>query len=400
MFPIFGVSGRIVGFGGRTLGEDRAKYLNTPETERFQKRSLLYGLHHSRSAVRERGALLLVEGYFDLLAAVASGIDWVAASMGTALTADQARLAARYAEEVIIGYDGDAAGEEAGRRALPILLAQGLRVRRLRLPAGSDPDSFRLSDGEAALRARVEAATDAVDLEIDRHAGGDGVDPHALARSAKDLRELLSTLPDAVARFSYGRRAADRLGIPPELLWRTAAGEHGPGIAQTARAGSAPRAAGPGPRPPRASSREVLSLEERVLQLLLSGEVAVPPLAQLPAPEVFLDPACGNIFRRFLALHTEVGRAPEARIVLDALAESGDLLDRAARILLETSSCSEAAAELEYSLRQLTTRWQRERQRKLRVEISDAQRRGDLARLEALIQENNSLTRALHELEV
>ena len=120
MFPILGVSGRIVGFGGRSLGSDPAapKYVNTPETERFQKRNLLYGLHHARSAVRERGALLLVEGYFDLLAAVVSGVEWVAASMGTALTVDQARLAARYAEEVVIGYDGDSAGEEACRRTL------------------------------------------------------------------------------------------------------------------------------------------------------------------------------------------------------------------------------------------------------------------------------------------
>jgi hypothetical protein len=136
-----------------------------------------------------------------------------------------------------------------------------------------------------------------------------------------------------------------------------------------------------------------------VLQLLLTGEGPLPPKSELPSPEVFLDPACGNIFRKLLAFYTEVGGVPDVRVVLDALAESGDLLDRAAKILLETSSCSEVAGELEYSLRQLTTRWQRERQRKLRVEISDAQRRGDFLRLEALIQENNLLTRALHELE-
>jgi DNA primase len=407
MFPISGVSGRIVGFGGRTLGDDpkAAKYLNTPETERFQKRNLLYGLHHSRSAARERGALLLVEGYFDLLAAVASGIDWVAASMGTALTADQARLAARYAEEVIVGYDGDAAGEEAGRRALPILLAQGLRVRRLRLPAGTDPDSFRLSEGEEALRARVEEAPDAVDLEIERHTGGSEVDPHALARSAKHLRELLATIPDAVARFSYGRRAADRLGIPPELLWRTGAGESPDRRAPTSPASPAQptrldrAGGGAGANLPQLPPREVLSLEERVLQLLLSGDRPLPLDAELPPPEVFLDPACGNIFRRILAFHTEAGAVPDARVVLDALAESGELLDRAARILLETSSCSEAPGELENSLRRLTRRWQRDRLRRLALDIQEAQRKGELVRLEALIQEKNSLTRALHELE-
>ena len=402
MFPIFGVSGRIVGFGGRTLGEDRAKYLNTPETERFQKRHLLYGLDQARRAARERGALLLVEGYFDLLAAVSSGIDWVAASMGTALTPEQARLAARFAEEVVVGYDGDAAGEEAGRRALPTLLAQGLRVRRLRLPAGADPDSFRLAQGEAALAELVGTAPDAVELELERHAGGaaGSGSPHDVARAAKAVRELLAAVADPVVRFSYGRRAADRLGIPPDLLWRPAAGEAaalGP-AAQAGRAG-VPGAARSTPTAPPAGKREVVSLEERVLQLLLSGEAPLPPVEDLPQPEVFLDPVCGNIFRRFLAIYAEVGGVPDVRVVLDALAESRESLDRAARILLETPSCSETAGELEYCLRQLTTRWQRERQRKLALLIRDAQRRGDLVRLDALIQENNSLTRALHELE-
>jgi DNA primase len=412
MFPIFGPSGRIVGFGGRTLGSDpkAAKYLNTPETERFQKRNLLYGLHLARIAARERAALLLVEGYFDLLAAVASGVDWVAASMGTSLTADQARLAARYADLVIVGYDGDAAGEEAGRRALPILLAQGLAVRRLRLPPGADPDSFRLSDGEAALAARIDQAPDAVDLEIDRQPNAEAADPHTLARAAQRLRSLLMTIPDAVARYAYARRAAGRLGIPEELLWKPGAGEAAPttgASSRPARSGAtAPAASGvtsagkSGPiARPTGPPRQVVSLEERVLQLLLSGEVSIPSVEELPPPEVFLDPVCGNIFRKVLAFHAEVGGVPDARVLLDALAESPDMLDRAARILLETPSCSEAAGELERSLRELTRRWQRDRLRKLALAMSDAQRRADFVRLDELLQEIQSVTRALHELE-
>jgi hypothetical protein len=143
----------------------------------------------------------------------------------------------------------------------------------------------------------------------------------------------------------------------------------------------------------------VVTLEERVLQLLLGGEVPIPSPEDLPQPEVFLDPACGNIFRKFLAIYAEIGVVPDARVVLDALAESRDMLDRAARILLETPSCSETAGELEYSLRELNRRWQRDRLRRLVLDIRDAQRRGDLARLEALILEKSSLTKSLHELE-
>jgi DNA primase len=152
MFPIRGVSGRLLGFGGRTLADDAAKYINTAETQQFHKGSVLYGMDQSKRALREGGRALLVEGYFDLLGAVASGIEWVVASMGTALTAEQARLLARYTEEVCVGYDGDEAGERAARRALPLLLAENLGVRRPAFGAGHDPDSLRREEGPEALR--------------------------------------------------------------------------------------------------------------------------------------------------------------------------------------------------------------------------------------------------------
>ncbi|MCP4658530.1 MAG: DNA primase, partial [bacterium] len=162
MFPIYTPSGRLVGFGGRTLGDDPAKYVNTAETERFHKGNLLFGFHQAKRALRDGGRALLVEGYFDVLGAAASGIDGSVAGMGTALTPEQARLLARYVDEVTIGYDGDEAGEKATRRSLPILLAAGLTVRRALFPAGHDPDSLRVEAGAAAVRERVEAAEDAV----------------------------------------------------------------------------------------------------------------------------------------------------------------------------------------------------------------------------------------------
>ena len=168
MFPIHNAAGRLVGFGGRTLGDDKAKYVNTAETDRFHKGSLLYGLFQARREVREGGRAVLVEGYFDVLATVAAGLPAAVASMGTALTAEQARLLARYAEEVVVGYDGDRAGEEAHRRALPILLGQGLAVFRARFGAGHDPDSLRLAEGEAAVARAVDRAPDAVIAEIER----------------------------------------------------------------------------------------------------------------------------------------------------------------------------------------------------------------------------------------
>ncbi|MEE2778336.1 MAG: DNA primase [Acidobacteriota bacterium] len=383
MFPIRNGSGRLVGFGGRTLGDDRAKYINTAETDRFQKRTLLYGLDLARRSAREEGTLLLVEGYFDVIAAVASGIEWAVASMGTALAPDQARLLSRYAEEVVIGYDGDRAGNEACRRALPILLARGLAVRRMEMGDGEDPDTVRLDEGEEAVRRRVDASTDFVASELDRILPGHDPDPPTVARVAKEVRELLGPIPDPVLRFGYGRRAADRLGMPPDLLFQR----------------HQPRSAGEAAAPRTVRKREVTSLEERALQLLMSGEIALPAAADLPPVDVFLDGICGNIYGHFLDLYREGTAPPEAGAVLSALSGQGEELDRIARILLEGESCSEKLGELEEALRRLNRRWQQNRLRRLALEINEAQRQGDADRLETLVEEKTSISRVLHEVE-
>ncbi|HEX2643683.1 MAG TPA: DNA primase, partial [Thermoanaerobaculia bacterium] len=167
MFPIHSPTGHLVGFGGRTLGDDPAKYINTAETDRFHKGFLLYGLSQGKREIRESGRAVLVEGYFDVIGTVACGVEGAVAGMGTALTPEQAKLLSRYAEEVVVAYDGDNAGQNAFRRALPLLLGEGLGVRRASFPAGHDPDSLRLAEGSAAVVAAFDAAEDAVMVEMD-----------------------------------------------------------------------------------------------------------------------------------------------------------------------------------------------------------------------------------------
>ena len=219
MFPIRNASGRLVGFGGRTLGDDTAKYINTAETERFHKGEILYGLHQAKRELRESGRAVLVEGYFDVVGSVAAGVSTAVAGMGTALTAEQAKLLSRYAEEVVVAYDGDQAGEGAFRRALPQLLAEGLAVRRVHFPEGHDPDSLRLAEGEGAVAAAIDGARDAVVSEIERLAPVEAArEPQAQARSAKAVTELLRRVPDRVLRRGYARIACERLDVPIELL--------------------------------------------------------------------------------------------------------------------------------------------------------------------------------------
>ena len=381
MFPIRDASGRLVGFGGRALDDDKAKYLNTAETARFHKGHLLYGLDQAKRSLRETGRVLLVEGYFDVLGAIAAGEEGTVASMGTALTPEQARLLARYTDEVVIGYDGDEAGERACRRSLPLLLAEGLGVRRLRLAAGQDPDSLRLEEGDEALRRALDEAPDALGSEIERLTPAEAArEPRAQAAAAREVASLLEPLRDGVLRYAYARRAADRLGIPVELLWKRTV------TATGAEPGAAPR------QSPAVSL--VRSLEEQVLQLLLTGDEQPPPLEMLPPPEAFFQVDCRNIFLAFIGIYDGQSR-PEPRHVLGRLDREGASVDRVARLLLE-NSVGARSGELAGSLAALTRRWQQQRLRELSAEIAEAQRVGDPELLERLLREKTALSLDLH----
>lgn len=383
MFPIRSATGRLVGFGGRTLGDDTAKYINSNETDQFQKGHLLYGLDVAKREIRESGTAVLVEGYFDVLGAQASGVRTAVASMGTALTPDQARLLSRYSDEVVVGYDGDSAGEQAFRRALPVLLAKGLTVRRAQFGEDHDPDSLRLAAGAGAVVAAVENAPDGVELEFDRMVP-EGVhnDPKKQARAAREVGELLRSIPDSVLRYSYGRRAADRLGVPVELLWRRVDGAR---VRQEEGASNEEQ-----------RQTMVRSLEERVLQLLLAGEGTLPEPQALPPPEAFLIPACRNIYRAFYDLYRDrAGKRPTVQDVLSGFSRDGGEVDRVARLLLEGLPALQTE-ELEPALRKVNRRWIQQRLKELSSRISGAQRAGDEAQLERLVREKTALSRALH----
>ncbi len=395
MFPIHNQSGRLVGFGGRTLGDDKAKYINTVETERFHKGHLLYGLFQARQEIREDRRAVLVEGYFDVIATVASGRSGTVAGMGTALTQEQARLLARYADEVVVAYDGDPAGETAFERALPILLAEGLGVLRARFGEGHDPDSLRLASGEAAVAAAIDAAEDAVVLLLRRAIPAPMASARLKATQAGAVASLLEPIRDPLMRHEYARRAAEMLGVPEkEFLSRLKELKGWRGVAEVAGAGPA-GASGYGPR-------LVRSVEEEILAGLLqedegepSARPALPPIGELPPPEVFLDPECRNIYRTCCTLYAEGGaQALTARAVLAQVASQPATVERLAQLLAE-GRVEPGKARLSESLDKLVRRWRQTRLRELQSEIVEAQRRGDQARLAHLVEERTSVSQSL-----
>jgi DNA primase len=381
MFPIHNPSGRLVGFGGRALGDDKAKYLNTNETDRFHKGLLLYGLHHAKREIRESGRAVLCEGYFDVIGTVACGVEGAIAGMGTALTPEQAKLLARYAEDVVVAYDGDDAGENAARRALPLLLAEGLGVRRARFPDRHDPDSLRLAAGPEAVAEAIRAAEDAVLGELDRVIpSGAAREPRVQAKAATAVAELLRPIPDAILRHGYARIAAERLAVPVEMLARRAGGETvGKRLEQRE-----------GERPARTRG------EEQALELLIQSGEPLPAPAELPPPEVFFDTECRNIYRGFRTLYAGAGSRPEVRALTAALGHEGETVARLARILVERNFGSEKLGLLRQSLDNLVRRWRKQRLQELGTEIVEAQRRGDSVRLQSLLEEKTTLSLSLH----
>lgn len=378
MFPIHSPSGRLVGFGGRTLGDDRAKYINTRETEQFHKGRLLYGFHQAKKTLREGGKAVLVEGYTDVMAATAAGIDYAVAGMGTALTAEQARLLARYVDEVILGYDGDEAGQKAAGRSLPLLLAEGLAVKRARFPAGHDPDSVRLAEGPQAVSDIIEAAEDAVwDAVLQRVPPAEGRTPIQVQQAAQQVIALLNTIRDPIVRKQYGRRAAEQLGAERDLIVNPrGVAVFKPQLAQ-----------------------ETSSYEETILRLLLDEEQQIPPIEELPPAAAFFSTAARNIFGAFCALYRQKDGIPPTAGEVKASLESSDGADEGgidllARILIKTSDSGDG--RLEDALTHLRKRWVDEKRRELDRLLKQAAARKDHNELARLLEEKKDLNLARH----
>lgn len=214
MIPIESAAGVPVGFGGRLLGDGEPKYVNSPETPVYRKGSVLFGTGPAREGIRSTGRVVVVEGYFDVIALAQSGLAGVVGTCGTALTPEQASLLRRMADRVVVVFDGDAAGLRAALRALPILVATVPEVFVARPPEGKDPDLWVREAGPEAVAEGLERAPRALAfLEALMTEGG-------LSRreAARRAAELAAAIPDPLDRDLWTQEAAGRFGISPEAF--------------------------------------------------------------------------------------------------------------------------------------------------------------------------------------
>jgi DNA primase len=225
MFPIRDRRGRTIAFGGRTLGSDQPKYLNSPESPLFRKGEGLYGVAEARDAIRAADRAVLVEGYMDALILVQEGIPYTVATLGTALTAAQLRLLRPLGGDrlaVCFFFDGDRAGRQAALRAFAVCAEAGVWGRAAFLPEGFDPDSYTRQHGGAATVALLDAAPMLGDLYFDTLVPAGATLPQR-TRVADDLKRILARVTDDVHFELLARQAAARLGISEAVFRRSAA---------------------------------------------------------------------------------------------------------------------------------------------------------------------------------
>jgi DNA primase len=221
IFPIFNISGKVIAFAGRQLTTNKRspKYINSPESDIYLKRKVLYGLFHARKAIRDEDNCFLVEGYTDVISMYQAGIQNVVASSGTSLTAEQIRLIKRYAGRITVLYDSDPAGIKAAMRGLDLILEESVDVRLALLPEGEDPDSFVQKQGLAGFHNFIKHNSKdfilfKTNLLLKEAAG----DPMRKAALVKDLVETLARIPESIKRATFIQECAHLMKIDEQIL--------------------------------------------------------------------------------------------------------------------------------------------------------------------------------------
>ena len=221
LFPIHSISGRVLGFGGRTLKNDKkvAKYYNSPESPIYNKSEILYGLYFSKGAIIKNDECLLCEGYTDVISMFQSGVTNVVSSSGTSLTREQVRLVKRYTKNLTILYDGDAAGIKASFRGIDLILEEGLNVQVVLFPDGEDPDSYAKNHSLVEIKAMIsEKKQDFISFKASVLIDGSDNDPIQRSKLIREVVQSVALIPDQITRSVYVQEIAKKFEINEKTI--------------------------------------------------------------------------------------------------------------------------------------------------------------------------------------
>ena len=315
MFPIANDSGKVIAFGGRAMGDDMPKYMNSPETPIYSKSHVLYHLDRAKEAIRQSDFAILVEGYMDAIAVARAGFANVVASCGTSLAEPQIKLLGRFTRRVVVNYDPDTAGQTATERSLTLLLEKEFDVRVLTLPGGADPDKFLKEQGADVYRKLLAQAPPYLDYLIGRARQMDRTTAAGKVAALNFLMPYLQRMPNRLLRSEWATRIASELRVDEPVLreaLRRAAAER--------RSEVKPKAELLGPA--------VRHVERRLMQMLMEAEGFREKLARALVAEALHRGL--ETERIFEVLVSKVGERPDAATLSAALEE------RDRRVLFET----------------------------------------------------------------
>jgi DNA primase len=377
IFPIKDDRGRIVGFGGRILAadaRDEPKYLNSPETLVYQKGRMLYQLFRAREACRDVRQVVLVEGYMDLLAFHAQGFYRVVATLGTALTAQQVRLLKRVADEVILAYDGDEAGDKAMVRSLPLFHQEEMPVSCVRFPRGMDPDDFLGREGlagfERLVQKRQDLGTFAMRKVLDAWDGSVSGKGGVIA----ELKPLFEAVRQPVLRAEYLRLVSDRLSLSEETIERQL--EHG---SKRSFRGSPGR-----PHAPAAKLEGSPSLEESIVRLMIKYPELIEAVDSSSALDCFRELRLKTIAETLIESLCETPTGVGPRTAYDSLPDE-ETKGLYTRLLLDAGEIHEPRIQMEDWLEALLGRKTRWECSDLQEALRQAEHAGDVQEVKCLL---------------
>lgn len=373
IFPIFDISGKVVAFGGRTLFKAESKYLNSPDTDIYSKGEVLYGLNFCKESIREKGEVILVEGYTDFVSLYQAGITNISASLGTSLTSHQVSLASRFAPRIVVSYDADAAGKKAALRAISLCFEKGVQIKVLNLPTGLDPDSYIGQYGPDSFKNLVKKNTPGLRFLIDFYLqeGEKGI-PEEKAKIVRHVVEEIVKIPDSVVRSEYLKLASEYLSVEEELLRNI-----------THRKSTEQRSS---------EEKELFfPAEKRLLQILVEDKLIAPHVyvelkeedfQGLNSESIFY--ALSDCFKNGSEVHFH-----DLREKIDA-----SLYSSLSKILLEKGETAsvEEALDCLYTLRQLSLE---NKSKKLVAEIKKLEREGEKEKLRSFLSQIQDIKKQL-----
>jgi DNA primase len=396
MFPILDVQGRPIAFGGRTLKNEDAKYVNSPETAAYVKGRNLFGLNLTRDEIRRQGFAILVEGFLDLIVPYQFGVKNVVASLGTALTDAQAKLLSRFARKVVVNYDGDRAGVQAAKKSIEILLAEDIEVKVLVLPDDADPDEFIRKFGVTEYQRRRAQAQPHIQFVIANALRDRNL--HRPAEKAEAVEEVLPYIRAVNSRIQkreYFDMAMDSLRITDAALRRE--------LWQSLKRGSSDE--GIGQSVIRRRPKKPTIAEQRLLELLFAKEDLREAILAMLEPSDYEDLMTAEIFKAFIEL-TRSGESVDFES-LRTKAKADDSLSDVIASLLFDDSARWDSRELHAANQRLTPEECvfgfrvmkiQDQLEQLNSEFTDAEMANDSERLAALSMQHLALTRRRNEL--